>query len=256
MHLLLIDAMNLIRRVYAAVEAGGNPEFAAEATRSKVLDIIHGNARGRGATHWMMVFEHHDETWRHRLWPEYKLGRSPMPEQLARDLPVLRSYLSRNGVHCYDQTGWEADDIIATAAVRAAENGLKVSILSTDKGFCQLVTPHIEVINHFDRLLWNEEQVRERWGFSPQRLPDFWALCGDQTNHLPGVSGIGKKGAAQVLDQCGTLDVAMGWPDSLPEKQAKLLMKDQQAAIRTRVLATLRTDIELGVSLASLRANL
>lgn len=252
MHLLLIDAMNLIRRVYAAVE---DSEFAAEATRNKVIDIIGANVRGRKATHLLMVYEDQEPTWRHRIWPEYKAGRSPMPEALANDLSEMRADLERSGIHSYRMSGWEADDVVATVADRAARSGLQVTILSTDKGFCQLVSERISVLNHFDRFLWNEEAVHQRWGLAPAQLTDYWALCGDQTNHLPGVPGIGKKGAAQVLDLCGSLDHAIGWPEILPERLSNALGQGIPSAIRTRVLATLRTDLELGISLSSLRAK-
>lgn len=252
MHLLLIDAMNLIRRVYAAAE--GN-ELALEATQARALSIIDSNARKRDATHWLMVWEHQEETWRHRLWPEYKAGRSPMPETLAKGLAQVRSYLESNGVPGLDLHGWEADDLIASAAARAAERGMAVTILSTDKGFCQLVSPKVQVLNHFDRLLWDEQQVQDRWQASPHQLPDYWAMCGDQTNHLPGVSGIGAKGAGQILALCGSLDVALGWPDKLPPKQAASLEAGAMDAIRTRVLATLRQDVNLGLRLSQMRID-
>jgi protein Xni len=178
-----------------------------------------------------------------------------MPEALAIELAALRTDLERTGIHTYEMSDWEADDVIATVADRAARSGLQVTILSTDKGFCQLVSERISVLNHFDRLLWDEETVRQRWGLAPDQLTDYWALCGDQTNHLPGVPGIGKKGAAQVLDVCGSLDRAIGWPDALPERQSTALGKGVSSAIRTRVLATLRTDLELGIRLSSLRAK-
>jgi protein Xni len=252
MHLLIIDAMNVIRRVYAAVE--GN-ELADEATRTRSLGIIMSNLARLKATHLVMVFEHHDITWRHEIWPTYKEGRSPMPQALADDLASIRQYLESNGVHCYDQDGWEADDIIATIAVKAAERSLDVTILSTDKGFCQLVSPKIKVLNHFERLMWDEDQVRDRWGFIPSKLTDFWALCGDQTNHLPGVAGIGTKGAGQVLDACGSLDQAIGWPESVPQRYQKPLQEGIEFAMKTRVLATLRRDVPVGINLASLRAK-
>ena len=252
MHLLIIDAMNLIRRVYAAVE---DNELAEEATRTRALGIIHGAATRAGATHCVMVFEEHGGTWRHTLWPQYKAGRAPMPEALQGALERIRDYLQSNGIHCFDLQGWEADDIVATLAVKAVSAGAGVTVLSTDKGFCQLVTPQLKVLNHFDRLLWDEDQVRERWGFPPQRLTDFWALTGDQTNHLPGVTGIGARGAGQVLDACGTLNRALAWPELAPSRYQQALRDGMHAAILTRELATLCTDVPLGISLASLRAG-
>jgi len=250
-HLLIIDAMNLIRRVYAAVESS---ELAADATMTRALAIIHGAASRCGATHWAMVFEEPCETWRHKLWPEYKANRQPMPEALRRVLPDIRRYLEVNGMHCFNVEGWEADDVVATLAVKSAKAGLEVTILSTDKGFCQLVSPEVRVLNHFDRVLWDETRVSERWGFTPDALPDFWALTGDQTNHLPGVAGIGVKGAGQVLDAAGSLDRALAWPKLVPARYQAALEEEARVALMTRELARLRRDVPLGMRLSALRA--
>ncbi|MDF1763645.1 MAG: 5'-3' exonuclease H3TH domain-containing protein [Oleibacter sp.] len=250
MHLLLIDAMNLIRRIYAAVE--DNPA-ALEATESRALSIIHQVASNVQASHWLMVFEDHEPTWRHRLWPEYKAGRAPMPQILEQGLSTLRIGLERQGIHCHLASGWEADDVLATVASKASLHGLATTIVSTDKGFCQLVGPRIRVLNHFDHLVWDAEQVLQRWGFEPQRLPDFWGLCGDQTNHLPGVAGIGKKGAGHILDACRTLDVAIGWPELAPSRYQVALKEHADAALRSRELARLRVDVPLNLNLHDFR---
>ena len=190
MKLLIVDAMNLIRRIYAAAE---DAELPLEATRSRCLAAIARNAEQSQATHVAMVFEQKCITWRHQLWPDYKLGRPPMPQPLQDDLEALQRYFRQCGLYCLELSGWEGDDVVASLAVKAAFAGLQVTILSTDKGFCQLVNPRLTVRNHFDRFSWDEAMVEQKFGLKPAQLCDFWALTGDTTNHLPGVPGIGPK---------------------------------------------------------------
>lgn len=250
MHLLIVDGMNLVRRVYAAVESQQTP---LDATLSRSLSIIHQAASALTPTHVLLVFEEQVETWRHVIWPDYKAGRSPMPSRLAEHLPELRKALQENGIRYLLQSGWEADDLIASLAHKAAEQGIFVTILSTDKGFSQLVNRKIQLCNHFERKVFDVAAVTERFGLAPNQLVDFWALTGDSTNNLPGVTGIGPKTAGQLLDRFGGLDRLLICLDALSDKQKKLLEDEWQKALLTRELVRLKTDIELGINLQEIR---
>ena len=250
MKLLLVDAMNLIRRIYAAAPEG---ELQIEATQSRCLAAIARNAEQFQASHVAMVFEQKCQTWRHTLWPDYKLNRPPMPQMLADHLEAVTAYFRNNGLPCLDLAGWEADDVIATLADKAAFAGLQVMILSTDKGFCQLVHEGISVRNHFDRFTYDPLMVEQKFGLRPQQLPDYWALTGDTTNHLPGVDGIGPKTAGQLLDRFGSLDHILVQLQQLEGKAATKLAEQWQQALLTRILASLRLDVPLGINLQDLR---
>ncbi|MDK2776451.1 MAG: flap endonuclease Xni [Pseudomonadota bacterium] len=250
MQLLIVDAMNLIRRIYAAAEES---ELALEATRSHCLSVISRNAEQCRATHVAVVFEQKCVTWRHEIWPDYKLGRPPMPVTLEQGLEDIRRHFQQAGLYCLELAGWEGDDVVATLAARAAFAGLTVTILSTDKGFCQLVNSRLTVRNHFDRYSWDELMVEQKFGLLPQQLADFWALTGDSTNHLPGVAGIGPKTAGQLLDQYRTLDIVLARHEECDTRVRNALQQHWTQALLTRALATLRTDVPLGLNLHELR---
>jgi len=248
--LLIVDAMNLIRRIYAAAPEGA---LQIEATQSRCLSAIARNAEQFATTHAVMVFEQKCQTWRHQMWPDYKLNRPPMPEELHQKLEQVTEYFIANGLPCLDLAGWEADDVIATLADKAAFAGLQVMILSTDKGFCQLVNDRVVVRNHFDRFTYDRLMVEQKFGLDPHQLVDYWALTGDSTNHLPGVAGIGPKTAGHLLDQFGSLDRILISLDQLDGKQGQRLAEHWQDAVLTRILASLRLDVPLGIKLSDLR---
>ena len=256
MKLLIVDAMNLVRRVYAAVE---NTPTALEATTSRCIATIHNNMEWLECSHLVMVYESEGDTWRHRMWADYKLGRSPMPDHLNQHLTEMQQAFERNGIHCIKVDGWEADDVCATLAVKCAGRDIGSVILSTDKGFSQLVNQHIAIANHFDRQFLDEDGVMQRFGLPPAKLVDFWAMTGDSTNHLPGVPGLGPKSASAILDAVGSLDRALIGTGQLLEggvlkpAQAEKLNAHWQDALLTRELARLSTDVPVAVNLKELR---
>ena len=200
-----------------------------------------------------VVFEQKCVTWRHEVWPDYKLGRPPMPQALEQGLAEIRQSFQQAGISCIELAGWEGDDVVATLAAKAAFAGLKVTVLSTDKGFCQLVNSRLTVRNHFDRYTWDELMVEQKFGLLPQQLPDFWALTGDTTNHLPGVAGIGPKTAGQLLDEHRSLDLILAAHEQCDTRVRNALAQHWPQALLTRALATLRTDVPLGFNLHDLR---
>lgn len=253
MKLLLVDAMNLIRRVYAAV---AERPLSLEATSSRSLAIIGHACEQLQCSHVAVIFEEHVPTWRHEIWPDYKKGRPPMPEELHVGLGEIRQALRNAGLPCLELTPWEADDVIASIANKAVFAGVAVAILSTDKGFCQLVNGRLQVCNHFDRVVVDESVVYQKFGLLPSQLVDFWAMTGDSTNHIPGVPGIGPKAAASLLDRFGSLDRILVALDQVDGRAGQALREHWQQALLSRELARLRTDLSTGVSLNELRWRL
>lgn len=252
MHLLIIDAMNLIRRMYAAMPEHDSKE---EACINRCINTIADNAARLEATHCAIVFEKKEPTWRHAVWPDYKLGRSPMPESLEKSLGDFKKGFNTAGYFCFEYPNWEADDVIASLASKAALNSVNSTIISTDKGFFQLVNCRIQVLNHFDRQLFNEEEVQARYSIKPKQLNDLLALTGDTTNHLPGVKGVGIKTATDLLSQHQDLDTLLvQLPNlTLKPKLTEALENHWRSALLTRKLATLVTDLPLHINLNDMR---
>lgn len=252
MHLLIIDAMNLIRRMYAAMPDHDNKE---EACLNRCINTIADNAKRLNATHCAIIFERKDSTWRHTIWPDYKLGRSPMPVALEKYLDQFKRGLQTAGFYCFELQHWEADDVIASLAEKAAYNSLTSTIISTDKGFFQLVNSRIQVLNHFDRQLFNAEEVRARYGIEASQIVDLLALTGDTTNYLPGIKGIGIKTATDLLTQHHDLDsILIQLPDLKLKPKLKVALETQwRNALLTRKLARLVIDLPLGINLNDMR---
>lgn len=251
MTLLLIDAMNLIRRIYAAQVDRSTD--AIEQTLLLSQNAILKNIERCKATHAAIVFDGSELTWRHQLFPAYKADRKPMPEALANALPEFSQRFKKLGLACLLYPHYEADDVIATLAVKSAQHGAQVSIVSTDKGFMQIANEQISLFHHFDKRLLSIDDVEQQLGLKAHLLIDFLSLVGDTTNHVPGVPGIGPKTAGQLLDQFGDLDSVLIHSEALRGKLAQTLKDHYRVALLARKLVTLKLDCELDLNLHTLR---
>ena len=250
--LLLVDALNLIRRVYAAQPGEDGPERAAGARASSVQSLRRA-LRQCAPTHVACVFDGEGKSWRHELDPEYKRGHAPMPEPLREALESYREAFRETGVASLGFPGLEADDVIATIAVKAATAGALVTVLSTDKIFGELLPSGVRVRDHFKGRDIAAKGVVEKFGVRPDQLADCLALAGDRGNNIPGVPGIGAKTAATLLARFTTLEEVLRSADTLEGKLGERLREHAETARLCHKLVGLRTDLELGTNLSELR---
>lgn len=245
-HLLIIDALNLIRRIHAVQ---GSPCVTA------CQHAIHQLRQHSQPTHAIAVFddENRDQSWRHQLLPDYKAGRAPMPDELALELPQIRQAFETMGIACWHSPGNEADDLAATLASKVTQAGHQATIISTDKGYCQLLAPHLQIRDYFQKRWLDVPFIAQEFGVQPQQLPDFWGLAGISGSRIPGVSGIGPKSATQLLAQATTLEQLYQQLDQVPEKWRRKLETHREMAFVSRQVATLRTDVVLQGNLQQLR---
>lgn len=246
LHLLIVDALNLIRRIHAVQ---GSP-CADTCMHALEQLIVHSQP-----THAVAVFddEARNDSWRHHRLPDYKAGRPPMPDTLHDEMPALRAAFEQRGIRCWSSPGDEADDLAATLAVKIAGAGHAATIVSTDKGYCQLLSPTIRIRDYFQKRWLDAPFIASEFGVTPQQLPDYWGLAGISSSKVPGVAGIGPKSATQLLTQFETLEGIYAGLDAVPEKWRKKLEEHREMAFICREIATLQTDLQLDGNLQQLR---
>ncbi|WP_338891029.1 flap endonuclease Xni [Aeromonas rivipollensis] len=254
-HLLIIDALNLIRRLHAVqAQQALTPAQALIATRANLINTCKKLLAASEPTHVIAVFDGEVHSWRKEIYPAYKEGRTPMPQELREGLADLQDAFWECGVDALLSQTDEADDLIATLACGIAQHGARATIISTDKGFCQLISPQIRVRDYFNKRWLDEAFVQQQYGVVPAQLVDFWALTGIGGSHIKGVPGIGPKTATQLLQQYGDL-VAM--LDACQQEDAgKPLLKLRQhkdEALLAQRLVRLQRDIPLGFNLREIR---
>jgi protein Xni len=250
--LLLVDALNLIRRVYAAQPGEDGPERAEGACVSSVQSLRRA-LRHCAPTHAACVFDGAGKSWRHELDPGYKQGHAPMPEALREALDGYREAFREIGVTSLGFPALEADDVVATIAVKAAAAGAAVIVLSTDKIFGELLASGVRVRDHFRGRDTDATQVMKKFGVEPEQLADFLALAGDRGNNIAGVPGVGAKTAADLLTRFATLEEALAATDRIGGRLGERLREHTETARLCRKLVGLRTDLELGTNLSELR---
>lgn len=249
---LIVDALNLIRRVYAATPEEADPQHFDGALTATVQSLRRA-VKSAAPTHAVAVFDGTEPTWRHDLYEEYKAGRKPMPEALREGLGRYRVAFEEVGVQSVTKPDLEADDIAATLASKVAERDGDALILSTDKVYCQLLSERIGIRDHFQKLDVNRGYVVEKFGVGPERLVDFWALAGNASTHIPGVTGVGAKTAASLLEEHGSLENVLAAAANMDGKIGERLREEAELARVSYRLAELRRDLDLGWNLKMFR---
>ncbi len=254
MDLLLIDAMNLIRRIYAAQQKRSDAPL--EQTLLLSQNAVLKNIERTSAKHVAVVFDGKGPTWRHGLYAEYKADRKPMPSELADGLPLFFERFKALGITCLLMEEYEADDLIATLAVKTSKKGGTVMIVSTDKGFMQIANENISLYHHFEKRLLQIDDVEQQLGLKSYQLVDFLSLVGDTTNHVPGVPGIGPKTAGLLIERYGDLDTILINSDAIDGRAGKSLNEHYKVALMARKLVCLKLDCIVNTNLRSLRYGL
>lgn len=256
--LLLIDAFSLIHQAYHAVRelrtSDGTPTNAVYGFASMVLTVLE-NERPLAVA---LAFDTPEPTFRHQAYADYKAHRDPPDEALVAQIPLIYELVEAMRWPALRLPGYEADDILATVATRAAAAGWEVSILTADRDLCQLADPQITILATQGRGVsevhrFDPAGVRERFGVEPSRLPDWKGLVGDSSDNLPGVRGIGPKGATELLAEHGTLEAVLAAADEMKGKRRENLVADAAQARLSAELATVCRDAPVAFELDDLR---
>ena len=249
-HLVIIDALNLIRRVHSAQPDPTDIIRTIETTKRTLTHILTESQ----PTHIIAVFDHQlqERGWRAELLPAYKQNRKPMPEPLLNGLDDIQEAWWQMGIDSLLSDGDEADDLVATLAVKVSGHGAKVTIVSTDKGYCQLLAPTLQIRDYFQHRWLDAPFIQEEFGVNPNQLTDYWGLTGISSSQVPGIPGIGPKAAKEILNQFEDIEQASA-SEALATKYRKKFDQHIDMARICKQIASLKTDIELGFNLQDIR---
>jgi 5'-3' exonuclease len=249
---LIIDGLNLIRRIYAAMPGEDGHERADDARHSAVQSLKRA-LRECMPTHAVCVFDGEGPGWRHHLYDGYKANRPPMANALRTSLPEFKAAFTDIGISSLSFPTLEADDVIATLAVKTADQQGSAVILSTDKIFLQLLSHNIIIRDHFHKQDRSRSYVVAKFGVPPERFVDFLALTGDSTNNIEGIPSVGAKTASRLLAQFDTLDTLLSSAFVIPGRLGEAIRAHGETARVAQRLSRLRRDLELGVNMKSFR---
>lgn len=167
------------------------------------------------------VFDSKGKTVRHESFVDYKATRRQTPNDLVVQIPYIKQILQLLGIKILEMEGYEADDIIATVAKKAAEEGFEVIVVSPDKDMLQLVSKDLKVFNPVKEVMYDEDRVLEEYGVKPSQFVDYLTMIGDSVDNVAGIKGIGPKAAQTLLNQFETLESIFENIKKLPQKYRK-----------------------------------
>ena len=205
-HVYLVDGSAYIFRAFHALppmtRADGTPVNAVYGFTNMLTKLVEDSE----ADFLAVIFDTARKTFRSDIYPEYKAQRPPAPEELIPQFDLIREATRAYSLPCLELEGFEADDLIATYARHAVEQGFDVTIVSSDKDLMQLVGPGVRMLDPMKNKFIGPAEVVEKFGVAPDRVVDVQALLGDSTDNVPGIKGIGEAPAAQLINEFGSLD--------------------------------------------------
>jgi DNA polymerase-1 len=254
----LIDGHSLTFKAYYAIQNLTNTRGESTGAVFGFLRMLLKFIDEQHPSHLAIVFDTGKPTFRSQLLESYKANREAPPADFGVQMGWIYELLKAMGVVTHHLDGYEADDLIATMAEQHKVSGGKAVVLTADKDLMQLVDPQVSMLRPnsgprggTDLKLYDEAAVLARMGVTPAQVPDWLALVGDSSDNIPGVPGIGEKGAAQLLQEYATLENLLAHAAELKKaKQREALTEYADRARMARELATVKRDVPMTWNLA------
>lgn len=242
---ILVDGSSYMFRAYHALPPLSNSKGESTGAVVGTVNMLRRMMGEYQPDCVAVVFDASGPTFRDEIYPEYKAHRPPMPDDLRAQIEPLHRIVEAMGLPLLEIPGVEADDVIGTLALQAAEQGMGTLISTGDKDMAQLVNEHITLINTMNNTIMGPEGVLKKFGVRPDQIIDFLALVGDTVDNVPGVPKCGPKTAAKWLAQYGNLDTLMAKAEEIKGKVGENLRASLEQLPKSRELVTIKLDVPL-----------
>lgn len=257
--LILVDGSSYLYRAFHALPPLTNSKGMPTGAVKGVINMLRRLQKDYPHSAIAVIFDAKGKTFRDDIYSDYKANRPPMPDELRLQIEPIHNIIKAMGMPLISIGGVEADDVIGTLAVQATEQQQPVIISTGDKDIAQLVNQHISLVNTMTDTVLDSEGVVAKFGIPPQLIIDYLALLGDKSDNIPGVPGVGEKTALALLQGLGGLDSIYENLDKVAaltfrgaKTMAEKLQANRELAYLSYQLATIKTDVEMELSVAQL----
>ncbi|MDR2772992.1 MAG: hypothetical protein LBB93_05950, partial [Elusimicrobiota bacterium] len=252
----IIDGNAYIHRAYHALPpltTSDNRQINAVFGFVKLILKIKNNFK---PDYFAVCFDYPAKNFRHKIFDQYKANRKPLEEALISQMPIAREAVEALNVKKIEIEGFEADDLIASAAAKNKKENIETIIVTGDKDILQIVENNkVRVWNDSKDIFFDEEKVFERFGVYPKELTDVLALMGDVSDNVPGVKGIGEKTAVKLIKEFGSLDNVLSNAAKIKGKVGELLSAGGSDALKSKELIILRNDAPIDGTVEDFRTK-
>ena len=241
----IIDTFGFFFRSYFALPPLRNSEGFPTGLLTGFANLIDSLRRDHSTDYLVFALDSKGKTFRNDLYPAYKANRDTPPKDLIKQLPIAIDWIEEMGFANLSREGYEADDVITTLTHMAKERGIFVRIVSHDKDLYQLIEDEkVVMVDVVKKRNIDEQACREKFGVDPKDFTNFQAIVGDSSDNVPGVKGIGVKGAAKLINEYHTLEnIYADIENAGTARIQKLLLEHKESALLSRELVTMRSDL-------------
>ena len=258
--LFLLDAYALIYRAYYALIR--NPRINSKGMNTSAImgfvNTLNEVLTKENPTHIAVAFDPSGPTFRHEQYPEYKAQREECPEDIKNAVPIIKKILNAWNIKTLEVSGYEADDVIGTVALRAGENGITTYMLTPDKDYGQLVRDNVYMyrpkFGNAGYDIMGVEEVKQKYDLStPLQVIDLLGLMGDASDNIPGCPGVGEKTAIKLIKEFGSIENLVANTEQLKGAMKKKVEENKEKIIFSKYLATIKTDVPMELNLDDLK---
>lgn len=251
--LFLVDVSSLFFRAFYAVRPLTSPSGIPTNAIYGFLSMLMKLLKDEKPEYLVFCYDRKDPSFRKDIYTEYKANRTEMPEDLAPQIPYIKKLADVMGIPSLELPGYEADDLIGTLTCIGRKNKMEVFIVSGDKDFAQLLDEHVYLYDTMKGQKIDTKGAIEKWGVKPSQFIDYLALVGDTSDNIPGVAGVGPKGAQKLLEEYKDLEGIFANLDKMKGAIKDKLSAGKEDAFLSRKLSAIVTDCDVDTNIASYR---